>query len=438
MKKVIAGESRGKLKMIKTGSGRHFALALFIFLLSVVTLNGQVTAIKAGTLINPETGTQESNQTILIEAGKIKAIGQDLEIPGNAIRIDLSHEAVLPGLIDAHTHLLANVDAKWDLGDFWIMALQRRAGWRAIQGAQHALEMLDSGFTTVRDVGNSGDYLDADLEKAIRFGVVPGPRMIFAGHIIAPFGGQFWDTPTDPKLLDNPEYLFADTRDEMRKAIRQNIYWGARVIKIVVDAKRYSYSTEDIRFIVEEAAHAGVKVAAHVQTERGARAAIEAGVASIEHGWVLTDEDLALAKKNHVVLVSTDFTITELIANGMEPDAAKKTHDRYVARLKRASEAGVDIVFGTEVMADVKGKTRGQLAMEYIDSFQEADVPAIEILRAMTTRASALLGIEKDRGAIRVGMAADLVATPINPLQDVNGLKTINFVMKDGQVGRKP
>jgi imidazolonepropionase-like amidohydrolase len=418
--------------------GRNFSLALIILTLSVVTVEGQVTAITAGTLINPETDTQENNQTILIEAGKIKAIGQDVEVPDNATRIDLSHEAVFPGLIDAHTHLLANVDAKWDLGDFWIMALQRRPGWRAIQGAQHAKEMLEAGFTTVRDVGNSGDHLDTDLDKSIRFGVVPGPTMVFAGRIIGPFGGQFWDTPSDPKLLDNPEYFFADSHDEMRKAVRENIYWGARVIKIVVDGKRYAYSTDDIRFIVEEAANAGVKVAAHVQTERGARAAIEAGVASIEHGWVLTDEDLALAKQKHVVLVSTDFTITELIANGMEPDAARKTHDRYVARLKRASEAGVDIVFGTDVMADVKGKTRGQLAIEYIDSFQEADVPVIEILRAMTTRASALLGVEKQRGAIRVGMAADVVATPINPLQDVNGLKSINFVMKDGQVWRKP
>src|ERR1051325_7154276 len=430
---VIAGDTARRMQIIKPGYFRNAILAVFVSLFAVATLHGQITYVKAGTLINPETGTQANDQTILIEAGKIKAIGHDLEIPANATGIDLSHEVVLPGLIDAHTHLLANVDAKWDLGDFWIMALQRRAGWRAIQGAQHAREMLDSGFTTVRDVGNSGDYLDADLEKAIRFGVVPGPKMIFAGRIIAPFGGQFWDTPTDPKLLDNPEYLFADTRDEMRKAIRQNIYWGARVIKIVVDAKRYSYTTEDIRFIVDEAAHAGVKVAAHVQTERGARAAIEAGVASIEHGWVLTDEDISLAKKNHVFLVSTDFTVTELIANGMDTEAAKKTHGLRVERLKRASEAGLDIVFGTDVMADVKGTTRGQLAMEYIDSFQEAKVPAIEILRAMTSRASALLGIEKDRGAIRVGMAADLVATPINPLEDVNGLKSINFVMKDGQ-----
>ena len=224
----------------------------------------------------------------------------------------------------------------------------------------------------------------------------------------------------------------------MRKAVRENVYWGARVIKIVVDGQKYTYSADDIRFIVEEAARAGVKVAAHVQTQKGARAAIEAGVASIEHGWVLTDEDLALARKNRVVLVSTDFTVTALVAGGMEPEAARRTHQRYVARLKRASEAGVDIVFGSDVMADVKGRTRGQLAIEYIDSFQEAGIGALEILRAMTSRAAVLLGVEKERGALRVGMAADLVATPVNPLRDVNGLKRIDFVMKDGRVWRKP
>jgi imidazolonepropionase-like amidohydrolase len=415
----------------------RFVLALFL-ILDWNQVSGQVIALTAGTLIDPESGNEKTNQTILIEAGKIKEIGAGLRIPTDAIRIDLSREVVLPGLIDAHTHLLATVDAKWDLGDFWIMALQRRAGWRAIQGARHAKEMLESGFTTVRDLGNSGDYLDADLEKAIRFGQTPGPTIVFAGRIIAPFGGQFWDTPTDARLLDNPEYRFADSRDEMRKAVRENIYWGARVIKIIVDGQKYAYSADDIRFIVEEAARAGVKVAAHVQTGRGARAALEAGVASIEHGWVLSDEDLALAKKNKVALVSTDFTVAELVADGMEPEAAKRTHGRYVARLKRAAEAGVNIVFGPDVMAEAKGRTRGEMAIEYADSFREAGINAVDVLRAMTMRAAALLGVEEERGAIRVGLAADLVATPLNPLGDLEGLKRINFVMKDGQVYRKP
>jgi imidazolonepropionase-like amidohydrolase len=143
-------------------------------------VSAQIIAVTAGTLIDPDTGTEKPKQIILIDGGTIVAVGPELQIPSDAKRIDLSHETVLPRLIDAHTHLLASVDAKWDLGDFWIMAMQRRAGWRAIQGGQHAKEMLESGFTTVRDVGNSGDHLDTDLDKAIRFGLVPGPTMVFS------------------------------------------------------------------------------------------------------------------------------------------------------------------------------------------------------------------------------------------------------------------
>src|SRR5579864_8465794 len=136
---------------------RHLRVVLLRFALAFLLpglphVFGQVIAITVGTLIDPADGRETTNQTILVEAGKIKEVGTGLRIPGDAIRIDLSHEAVLPGLIDAHTHLLATVDPKWDLGDFWIMALQRRTGWRAIQGVRHAREMLESGFTSVRDV----------------------------------------------------------------------------------------------------------------------------------------------------------------------------------------------------------------------------------------------------------------------------------------------
>jgi len=266
---------------------------------------------------------------------------------------------------------------------------------------------------------------------------VPGPTMIYAGRIVGPYGGQFWDRPADARLLENPEYRFADSRDEMRKAVRENLYWGAGVIKIVVDGQRYSYTAEDIRFIVDEAARAGVKVAAHVQTERGAQAAIEAGVASIEHAWEVSDEDLALAKKNGVTLVSTDFTVAALEASGTEPAAAQRMHARYVARLKRAWAAGVNVVFGTDLMVDVKGRTRGQAAVDYVDSFSEAGIGAAAILRAMTDKAAELLGVSGERGSLRPGMAADLVATPANPLHGIEGLKKIDFVMKDGVVFRQ-
>lgn len=392
----------------------------------------EVTAIRAGAVVDPDTATVQLNQTILVEDGKIRAVGRDVVIPTNSRIVDLSSQTVLPGLIDAHTHLLAAIDPKWDLGDTWIMTLQRREGFRAILGARHAKEVLEAGFTTVRDLGNAGEYLDMDLEKAIRFGSVPGPTIIPAGRIIAPFGGQFWDTPTNPELLNSPEYYFADSQDEMRKAVRENIYWGAKVIKIVVDAQPYQYSVEDIRFIVNEAARAGLKVAAHAQTEKGARAAIEAKVASIEHAWNITDEDLALAKKNGVALVSTDFTVFQLIANGFEREAAERIHGRRIDRLKRAHKAGVTIVFGTDIMNALGNPSRGVQALEYIDSFVEAGVPAPDILRAMTTWAARLLDVQKERGSLAPGMAADIIAVPGNPLTDINTLKEVSFVMRNG------
>ncbi len=390
--------------------------------------------IHAGKLIDPASGTAASKQTIVIQGGRIAAIGGNVPTPANATVIDLPHATVLPGLIDAHTHLCATVDEHWDLGDFWIMALQRRAGYRAILGAAHAREMLEAGFTAVRDLGNSGDYLDMDLEKSIRFGIVPGPTIVASGRIIAPYGGQFWDTPADRKLLENPEYLFADSRDELRKGIRENIYMGARVIKIVVDSKRYAYSADDIRFIVEEAAGAGVKVAAHVQTARGVHNAIEGGVASIEHAWKLSDDEIANAKRKGIVLVPTDSTEAVLRAYGMDDQTAKKTRQGQIDRLRRAHTAGLSLVFGTDLMVDIPGATRGQLALQAVDCWTEAGLSTAEILRALTSDAANLLGIEKESGALQVGLSADLVAVEGDPSTDIHALLRTALVVKDGRV----
>jgi imidazolonepropionase-like amidohydrolase len=385
-------------------------------LLLVAPLWAQQTVIYAGHYVDPATSTVTANATIIVDGPKIY-----LGAPSTAMAhiINLPDSYVLPGLIDAHTHLCAAISDKWDLGDTWIMTLQRRPGFRAIEGAANARAMLDAGFTAVRDVGNSGDYLDADLEKSIRFGIIPGPKMIFAGRIIAPYGGQFWDTPADRKLLDNPEYAFADSRDEMRRFVRENVYMGARVIKIVVDGQKYIYSEDDIRFIVQEAASAGVKVAAHVQTEKGAHNAVAAGVASIEHAWHITDEDLALAVKNHVSLVSTDFTVHMLQLQGFDESGAKSRHTAYIDRLRRAYKAGVTVVFGTDIMTSAKGQTRGQLAQEYFDNFAEAGIPAADALRTLTTNAASLLGLPNTGG---------LISVPGDPTKDLGVLKQAKVV----------
>ncbi len=244
----------------------------------------QVIVIKAGKVIDPETGKTSVNQIILVEGKKIKEIGGNVVIPQEAKIVDLSKATVSPGLFDAHTHLCLSVIPSRDHGNYYFTTLLDTTGYRAIEGVANGMAMLQSGFTTVRDIGNAGNYADTDLRRAIEAGWVQGPTVVNAGIIIAPYGGQFHLQP-EKKDLATPEYLFADTRDEMRKAIRQNIHFGAKFIKIVVDDQPYIYSVDDIRFMVEEAHAAGVKLAAHCWTHAGAHNAAEAGVDSIEHGY---------------------------------------------------------------------------------------------------------------------------------------------------------
>ena len=390
----------------------------------------RVYAIKAGKLVDPEKGMAESNQTILVRGKRIEDVGPNITVPSDAKVIDLSKSTVLPGLFDAHTHLCMTVKKERDGTNYYITTLMDPTPYRAIEGVANARDMLAAGFTTVRDVGNAGNYADTALREALERGVVPGPTMINAGRIIAPYGGQFHLQP-EKRDLATPEYAFADTHDEMIKAIRENIHYGATLIKIVVDDQKYIYSADDIRLMVEEAHRAGLKLAAHCWTRAGAHNAAEAGVDSIEHGEMMTNEDLELAKKNHIVLVGTDFTESAARVNGM-PDM----HSVFVDRLKRAYHIGVTMAFGTDVIAYVPGETRGTQAAEYVDSWVEAGVPAKDTLRAMTINAARLLGVDGERGTIKAGMAADIIATPENPLDNIQAVRKVSFVMKDGSVFR--
>lgn len=409
-----------------------FARVALLLALAVWALPSwaQITAIRAGRLVDPETGTTATNQVIIVSNKKIQSVGANLAIPSGATLVDLSNATVLPGLVDAHTHLCIIVQRQFDNGDYFFTTLINSDPYRAIQGVANARDMLAAGFTTVRDVGNAGNYADTALREAIERGLVPGPTIINAGRIITPYGGQFHLQP-GRRELGEPEYYFADSRDEMRKAIRENIHYGAKVIKIVVDDQPYIYSADDIRFMVQEAAAVGLKVAAHCWTHAGAHNAAEAGVASIEHGFAMTDEDLALAKENGVVLVGTEFT--PLAEREM---GAPGWHATMVDRLRRAYRIGVTMAFGTDTMFDYRGETRGTLAMMQIDSWAEAGVSAKDTLKAMVPNAVRLLGVDGDRGAIRAGQAADIIATPDNPLDNIQTLKKVLFVMKDGAVVR--
>lgn len=388
----------------------------------------RVYAIKAGKLVDPEKGTTETNQIILVRGKTIEAVGPHVEIPPDAKIIDLSKSTVLPGLFDAHTHLCMTLKRDRDGHNYFFTTLLDPTSYRAIEGVANARDMLAAGFTTVRDVGNAGNYADTALRQAIERGLVPGPTMLNAGRIIAPFGGQFHLQP-EKQDLATPEYFFADTHDEMIKAIRENIQFGATVIKIVVDDQKYIYSADDIRFMVAEAHRDGLKLAAHCWTEAGARNAAQAGVDSIEHGEMMTNEDLQLAKKNHVVLVGTDFTEIAARVNGFP-----ELHAVFVDRLRRAYQIGVTMAFGTDAFVYVPGETRGTQAAEYVDSWVEAGVPAKDTLQAMTINAARLLGVDRERGAIQPGLAADIIAMPENPLDNIQAVRKVSFVMKDGSV----
>jgi imidazolonepropionase-like amidohydrolase len=387
----------------------------------------QVIAIRAGQLLDPETAKVTPNQTIIVRGSVIEQIGSEISIPSDALVVDLSNSVVLPGLFDAHTHLCMTVIPERDAGDYFITTIRDATPYRAIEGVANGQAMLQSGFTTIRDVGNAGNYADTALRKAIEDGWVQGPTVVNAGKIIAPYGGQFHLQPEKKQLGD--EYLFADTRDEMRKAIRENIHFGAKLIKIVVDDQPYIYSVEDIRFMVGEAHSAGLKLAAHCWTHAGAHNAAEAGVDSIEHGFRMTDDDLELAKKNKVTLVGTEFP--------ERTSASPGDHKVWVDRLRRAYKIGVNLVFGTDVIVAIPGETRGTLAIDYITSWVEAGVTSQDTLRAMTANAARLVGLDNERGHLRPGFAADIIATSLNPEDDIKNLRTIVFVMKNGVIVKR-
>ncbi len=421
-------------KIIKINRKAFFAVLLL--LIAVVASNAQVTAIRAGKIVHPETGKVETNQIILVEGQNIKAIGANLAIPKDAKIIDLSDKVILPGMFDAHTHLCMNMQHKRDAGSYYITSLLDSTGFRAIQGVANARSMLEYGFTTVRDIGNGANYADTDLRRAIEQELVPGPTIINAGRIIAPFGGQFQLQP-DKQNLAEPEYLFADTHDEIKKAIRQNIHFGAKVIKLVVDDQDYIYSVEDIKFAVNEAHLAGVKLAAHAWTEQGARNAAEAGVDSIEHAVKITDEILKIAKKNNVAIVPIPFTETDAVMNG-EPGSNERVDKIWFAKVVQlAVKNDVSLVWGPDIIFSTKEHPRGKLSIETVDNWKKAEIPANIILKALTTNAAKLLGVEKERGAIKVGFKADIIAVNDNPLEKIETVKNVGFVMKNGSVFRQ-
>ncbi|MDH4043525.1 MAG: amidohydrolase family protein [Gemmatimonadota bacterium] len=413
--------------------------AVVLLLTAALTLSiagnavAQVTAIRAGRLLDPEAGTVSTNQIVLVENGKFTAVGANVAIPSGAEVIDLSNLTVMPGLVDAHNHLAITYKEVPEHNVYYFTYVMDPTPLRAIQAASNGMQMLSAGFTIVRDMGNAGNYADAALRIAIEQGWIAGPTIINSGIIIGGMGGQFWPTPEMAKEhnIVYPEYLDADTPDEIVKAVRQNALFGAKVIKICVDCKPWGYTIDEIKLFIAEAAKIGFKVEGHVQTVDGARRAIAAGIWSIAHDRGMTDSLHKEMARKGVWRAGTETPIT------LTGHTSQARYDNTVAMLRNAWENKVPLTFSTDADYYVPGMTRGEVAIEFIETWKAAKIPNADVLRIMTTNGYKVSETENTRGPIKRGLAADLIAVPGNPLENLDALRTVSFVMKDGIVFKR-
>ena len=405
-------------------------LSLALAMAAAATLtHAQVTALRAGHLVDPETGTAAASQVILIENGKFTAIGANLVIPAGADVVNLSDYWISPGLVDAHNHLGLTYKEEPEHNSYYLTSVLDSTALRAIQAVSNGITMMSAGFTVVRDLGNNANYADTALRVAIEQGWIPGPTMINSGLIIGGFGGQFTPVPERESLI-YPEYLNADTPDEIIKAVRRNILFGAKVIKICVDCKSYGYTVDEMKLFVAEAAKSGLRVAGHVQTHAGAMRAIEAGIWSIEHSGALDDEAHKAMARKGIWRVGTETPLTDY-HTGTSPQSQDRYH-RQEEGLKNAYANQVKMAFSTDADYYIPGMTRGQVVIDFLKSWKDADIPAKEILKIMTVNGYRVTEIYPVRGPIKVGLPADLIAIRENPLENIDTLRDVRYVMKDG------
>ncbi len=398
----------------------------------------KLTAIRAGRLVDPETGTAAANQIILVEGERIKEIGPNVTIPPGTEVVDLSRLTVVPGFVDTHTHLAMTYKEVPENNIYYYTYVADSTALRAIQAASNAMQVLSSGFTVICDVGNNGNYADTALRQSIEQGWIPGPTIIPSGLIISTTGGQFSPTPEMYKNhnIVYPEYLEANSRDEIVKAVRENLLFGAKVIKICLDCKSWGYSVDDIKLFIAEAAKGGAKVNAHVQTRDGAQRAIDAGLHIISHGQQITPEQHAQMAQKTIYLASTDTPFTPY-------HGSAQGQQRAADQLKSAWQKGVPITFSTDMdywseqFKNAKGEwmNRGDLTINFLLTWKAAGIPAKDILKALTINGYKAADVYKDqRGPLKVGYFADIVAIEGDPLADIDAVRRVQFVMKNGEV----
>ena len=402
----------------------------------------QVTVIRAGRLIDSDSGTVLVGQTIVIRDRKIEAVGNNVTIPPDAKIIDLSKMTVLPGLIDCHTHVASGAQDALDMDMF-----RKTAAQYALESVPNARIMLESGFTTVRDVGTMRALVDVALRDAINRGDIVGPHMFVAGAYVTITGGAGSATGLAPDIILpwDMHYGEANSPWEVRQVIRKLAHDGVDHIKVLSSGavlahgsnpKSQEFTLEELQAAVDEANHLGLRVEAHAHSPEGIKNAIRAGVASVEHATLIDDEGIALAKQHGTYLdmdIYDDECIQEQGKTGQLPKDMLE-HDASLGQAQRdnfrkAVAAGVKMSFGTD--ASVCPYRDGAKQFAYMVKYGMTPMQAIQ---AATSNAADLLGHSNEFGSIKPGKYADMIAVTGDPLTDIRLLENIPFVMKDGKV----
>jgi imidazolonepropionase-like amidohydrolase len=430
-------------------------------LCSAATLSAQtpapVTLVKAAHLLDPRTGNVLAPAGVLIEGDKIKQVGLPgkIPVPTGAKILDLGNATLLPGLIDSHTHLLldiivppqAEMDREYNplFAPGYLLAIVESQSKRELLGAQLAREDLESGITTVRNLGHSGIDGDTELRNAINARRVPGPRLLAAGRKLITRGDYLQSL--NPALSDailEQEFLFIDGADRAREAVRRNEFQSVDVIKVAADE---NLTVPELAAAIVEAHRAHLKVAVHAIDSASIQTAIDAGADSIEHGNEATDAQLKQMRDKGIFLDLTPTAYGGWFLKLTEPSIVMSAEFRaarvasgarrdlqYDDLVRRVLKSGVKFAAGSDMCWVYPGKTRGDASVATLLNLRQAGVPALDVIRAVTTGAAEMLGWQDQVGAVEPGRFADLVAVVGDPIADVHELERVRFVMKGGQV----
>ena len=416
-------------------------IAIIVFLVAA-SARAQVTVIRAGTLIDGTSSTPRKNQTIVVRGSRIESVGGDVAAPAGATVIDLSNMTVLPGMIDAHTHIFLQGEDPAE-GGYDIQLLKYPLAYRAARATVAARRALEQGFTTIRDVETEGGgYGDVGIKMAINEGRIPGPRMFVVTRAISTTGGYNLEgyapeieVPKGAQLIDGPI--------EARKAAREQLANGADWIKVYMTHRSWvdkqgnlvsqpTLTVDELKAIVDEVHGWKKKVACHAYGGEGMQRALDGGCDSIEHGLDLTDANVAQMVRQGTWLVPT-LSVYYTHNEPADTPGGKRDRKRVAVHgpsFQKAMKAGVKIAFGT----DVGGFSWSDPIAQEFARMTEFGMSPMDAIRSATSRAADLLDMTGDLGVIAPGAYADIVAVGGDPLRDVSVLKDVRFVMKDGAV----